>query len=79
VKVGDLVTIRIRGESKPPTPVPGIILSRKIDKFGKLEFEVLVEGETITTTILDLGPIDLIKDKTRLTKKWIDLYKKNKP
>jgi len=54
-------------------------LSRKIDKFGKLEFEVLVDGETITTTIIDLGPIDLIEDQVRLTKKWIDLYKKNKP
>ena len=49
---------RVREPNKPPVPATGMIVFRTMDKFGKLNFEVLVDGKMISATILDLGSID---------------------
>ena len=69
MEVGDLVIVRLDETGSTRYLLPGIIVG-KVAANGRPTYDVLTRGETVTVSDIDLGPIDLLIDKSRLEKRW---------
>jgi len=73
VEINDLVAVRVRGPDKDASLELGIILT-KFNQGNKLLFDVLTKGKVMRVSTLDLGPVNLVRNKEKLDKKWSKQY-----
>ena len=69
MEIGDLVTVRLEETGVTRFLLPGIIVN-KFDGTERTMYSVLTRGETLTVSDLDLGPIDILPDRSRLERRW---------